>query len=722
MQKQYELWLDESGKFQNEAELKAVNYKASLIGGILIDKEEVSKIDFDNLLGLSGGHANKIDVEDKAGVILPILEEICDKHKARQVFFENVQYEDEKTNRQLYLRMMAEGLIQLLQTLSAQEESVSLKVIIARRQDVHSAPNKREIKANEYIKALKRCIEVKKKENRVYFNGDTELVFEIKVATQTQKLMVADYACNTRLTRDTSCFEGVEARLDKLYSDAYLFTLHEIGSINYIKIALTKGNISDAIFELFTSRDNLDVKDMMQPILEQISKMGNRLLRAQVKMCIAELSAYTSKTDDYEVSEALLIRFRYEFMPILVANKLPMDRLYFAILLHLSEIYLREGDIAAASESLAETRKLFNGLGSVLEDLPTYYQLRIREAFLAIKEFDYDKADKLMQSLMVTLEGIMSFVGNDNNMKLQFSNVRSKSYADVISMRILALIHLQRDNPSLYSKLCDLSDLSMAQYTQDSSRNELEIHRRYRARIEMGAGNYETALRWLILARGYECGVVDAVNIKKFLDSVAMIREKERTQFYIMHYLLIMTRAKVSGNKLAVIMETELFKKKELLDYVEIEEHPPIKGGDNNSVDISAVQEAVTDNYYHPVEILNWKIASYLHLEKRYDDALYYYRKTTEMCARNVNYYTMYVIGIAVHSEYVACLLEMGKKELALREYDNVIAKLGTIKKEKLSDATRGFVARMEEKIILAKSGIDISITRLYEVANIMGY
>lgn len=38
MKKTYELWLDESGQFINERELKENNKKPSLVGGFLVEK------------------------------------------------------------------------------------------------------------------------------------------------------------------------------------------------------------------------------------------------------------------------------------------------------------------------------------------------------------------------------------------------------------------------------------------------------------------------------------------------------------------------------------------------------------------------------------------------------------------------------------------------------------------------------------------------------------
>ena len=45
MNKNFELWLDESGHFENQHELEGTTRKPSLIGGFLVEEEVADKID-----------------------------------------------------------------------------------------------------------------------------------------------------------------------------------------------------------------------------------------------------------------------------------------------------------------------------------------------------------------------------------------------------------------------------------------------------------------------------------------------------------------------------------------------------------------------------------------------------------------------------------------------------------------------------------------------------
>ena len=99
MKKVYELWLDESGQFVNERELKSRNQKPSLVGGFLVEKDVADEIPYDGLIDSQKNHAMHLTNEEKKEYVLPILEKMQTQYHARQVFFENSEYADERTGR-----------------------------------------------------------------------------------------------------------------------------------------------------------------------------------------------------------------------------------------------------------------------------------------------------------------------------------------------------------------------------------------------------------------------------------------------------------------------------------------------------------------------------------------------------------------------------------------------------------------------------------------------
>ena len=65
MNKNFELWLDESGDFENQHELEGTTRKPSLIGGFLVEEEVADKIDFGGLIDSNRNHAMELEEDDK---------------------------------------------------------------------------------------------------------------------------------------------------------------------------------------------------------------------------------------------------------------------------------------------------------------------------------------------------------------------------------------------------------------------------------------------------------------------------------------------------------------------------------------------------------------------------------------------------------------------------------------------------------------------------------
>lgn len=655
MKRHYDLWLDESGRFEQENKLKQRGYHPSLIGGILLDSRTVSRIDFAELIDETRTHAMDLTASDKTDYILPALEKLRDAYHAKQVFFENSEYEDGDSNRQLYLRMMAEGLLQLMQTLNAAHESVVINVLIAQRQDMKAAAGMRRIDESEYIEALKHCIEQKKKERKVYLNENSELRFSISVANRDKKLQLADFACNTRLTRDSAAFETVRKRVEKLHADAYIFSLHESGTENYIKQCLAQGQISDAIMELFTAQDIRSPKRLLKMILYRMKTTSYRLVKVQLKQCCTDLLAYAEKEDDFETGEALLMRLNQKLIPVLKSNDLPYHQFQFTVLLHLAGMYLREGDNHAAGETLALCRTVLEEDGIWMEEMFMLCQLMEKEAMLAVNEFDYERACRIMEKACQLLDVIMQAVSGKKDI------MRSERYGNALGVKLYALLSEQRKKPEMYQMLCELSDRAMGCYPEPEA--ELCRQRQYRSRIELEAGNNEKALEWLFLAKAYRPERADIKAMVYFLNLVSNTETLAAGRYFLMHYLMIMARAKKEGRLLADQMHNALVKQKRLLIAGRLEEMPEAEH--QEAVDMKPVKHADSGIAYHPQEVLYWKYASYLLWNQHPDKALLYYDRAVNLCFAHKNYESMYVLGFAIAAERLCCMEKLGmNKEL----------------------------------------------------------
>ena len=117
----YELCLDESGDFEPESQTRAAFYP-SLVGGVLIEKDRISDEQIRRLAMPAPDsrppHAMDMRRNEILKIVLPALETLCSLG-GKLVYFENRERLSHLPNRELYHRILAADLTQLVQYLSA---------------------------------------------------------------------------------------------------------------------------------------------------------------------------------------------------------------------------------------------------------------------------------------------------------------------------------------------------------------------------------------------------------------------------------------------------------------------------------------------------------------------------------------------------------------------------------------------------------------------------
>ena len=163
----FELYLDESGQFINED--KAIT--PSLIGGILVKKDDLSITKAKDIMdeaikNVPGNYVHINDISKKdlklsGKVAVDIMQKIR-LIPAYTVIFSNNELLDFKDDKLLYLNIMAEGIINLLEKLSSEKaDAVELDVIAAVRRDLSVDDNKTIIEIEEYSNRIKERIYMK---------------------------------------------------------------------------------------------------------------------------------------------------------------------------------------------------------------------------------------------------------------------------------------------------------------------------------------------------------------------------------------------------------------------------------------------------------------------------------------------------------------------------------------------------------------------------------
>ena len=387
-------------------------------------------------------------------------------------------------------------------------------------------------------------------------------------------------------------------------------------------------------------------------------------------------------------------------------------------MLCLSDAYLREGDIINAKSTLDECRTSQLEMGNHLEDLFSYYQLLEKETLYYIDSFQYDKATALMEQVEKFFELCMKTITESEGTKHRFPVIFSEYYGDALCMDIYALMFKQRENSYLYDKLIKLSDIALLQYPNHEG--ELERHRQYRAHIELEAGYYREALKYLIQAKMYKCyDFSDDFHkniVSEFLDSLLETEGKMSCQYYIMYYLLIVAKAVEDDTIFARRMYEVLETKKALLEKIEL----ICIDNDYSRIELENGQEESSLEIYHPQEILYWKYA-YVKDMLGESEANNYYRIASMLCERKKHYLTMRVTGLGIRADWLALKLKKDDKNGFNKLLKSTLVLCDELLEYDLEEGTIEYINELKE-MYLSINGIGDKTTNLRKIAKKITY
>lgn len=686
MLKKFELWLDESGDFFKEKEKRTANRLPSLIGGVLVPAEKVSAVLNTAMLD-ERNHANRLSDTDKREYVLPILKKLVHEHEVSQVFFENSKYEDAPSNRYLYLRLMAEGILQLMQKLDGLYESVDLSVWIAQRQDIHSPnPERKRIEEEEYIAALIRVMELRRKEHSILFNEDSKVHFVVRPAHTEERIQIADFACNTRLTRFSETFDIVREEVERLYDTAHIFDLHESRSENYIKICMEKGDVADAIMELFATWEPLDREGQLNYVLEAMQSNPaeeNELLLAQLG---TELESYLYAQEDYELGEVFLVKIEEELLPKLKGFKLPYGNFQFQLQMTLVELYIKLGNVFAAREKLEECRSSLHNVSLKVADV---WKFVFKEALLCFTEGKQSKAEEMMAQACESFSNLKAFWGEDRFLAQYHANLLEEERENALSLYIYMMLSRCQES-GMYQKLRKHLEEAMNQLGENSGKRERLC--RYYSLLEAKAGRVENALQWLL---GVD-KVVDDYTFRQqcvqYLKKLQLRKDSRDIQFGVMYYLNVMNVADLKSMPYSVAMAGAFGEQQALLEYLGIKMDSQTLP---NEVDTAMVsQEESQSKGYHPIEQVYSLYADYLERKGRNAEAYALYQKALGVCFARPEYLNMYLEGLRIAPKYLKCLEKMGNKDAVIYERKGLHKRVDILMRQPLDEKTK---ARLNE-------------------------
>ena len=659
----FELYLDESGKFVNED--KAIS--PSLIGGILVKKEDLSIEKAENIMkeAVNNVHEkyvhindlSKIDPKLSAKVAVDIMKNIRNI-PAYVVVFSNKELLDFKDDKLLYLNIMAEGIVNLLEKLSMEKaDPIELNVIAAVRRDLKIDDDRSVIEIEEYSSRIKERIYMKMAEKNLFLSKNCKVNFNLSSARKNPKLMIADVVCNSKLTINSKKFNEEQRKiLNNIYDNSkYIFSVFKTDIQKKLSEYLIQNNIVDAIFLLNEENDEKQAKELALLVINNINTMPISNLRIQLELLALKIRSIIDVQRNLILCEKFLVKLQNEIIGKIKVKDFSINKLRIDISLYLLTIYTHQGDNENSKKQIEISKKELKEINGSWDFLDYYYILKIREAVFYNTCFNNEKS---IEVLTEVIDKFIKLLKTMNEVE-EFSNIKSDMVAKAVGTRLQAYTNLITPNTpaelrqEYYEKAVKDSNFAINQFVSEIDKRR---QYQYRAMLEISMENFDEAVKYLMKVVG-----LTEINFGKFLSNVNGIADFSKN-FVMTNYFVIMQNALNNDNKSLGIKMFDAYKnnKEIYAEYsLDVEESQSIF--ENNSKDI----------YIHPFEIIYWNLGKYFR-ETNKILATKYFDKALEICDK-MNEQTIDVLAIAIEADKLIISKNIQEdKHKLLKRYTNI--------------------------------------------------
>ena len=628
--RKFELWIDESGDFNNDFQKVGSGANPSLVGGLLIESHTFPE-GYINAILPEAGTYHSVNEHDQLDRFRMIDERLYKNEANRMVVFSNQECIMILDNNLTYLNIISEGIFQLIKRLKAQYGKIFLKVIIANRVNTTTGlnPSQSVVQADEYIKRLKEKLLVASLENSIQ---DKEWELQTSSARKDKRLMLADIICNTFFTKYRRKKFNVEEReyIESIYSDnqkTLVFTVLESILEKNFKNNLIENRIGEAVSSICLSNNKLAIERCFHLLRLKFSSCGVHDIVFQYKFVEAYIEYYINVVRDFDLCIIFLENLLQYYIPILkeydksrsLAGKLSLDIKFYML-----TVYTHLGNVGMSDQMTIECEKLIKDLPVSLDTINYRIKFETRKITNLINAFNFEEALLCINSQIekcMEIKELMGFVSDDRN--------HYDELAKAFGTRLQIKSFLLRFNTALYESAKEDSNRAIEEFILDDDKRRQFL---YRVQLETEYRNYDVALEYLKMA-------VDALPEidEKSLWSIV----EQESPFVVNAYVRLMA-------------ESALFhwdKSEKMFEAFS-------NSGYILNMDLSA-------KLFHPSEIILWKYGYYCAQKGMIDAAIKYYEKASAMCFVSTDL-TLNLIGLGIELEEHGILLKERKKDVSM--------------------------------------------------------
>lgn len=627
--KKFELWLDESGDFDNDAQKIGNGAKPSLVGGLLIENNTFPDSYIDAVIPESRTY-HSVNEKDQLDRFRRIEEKLYKNPSNRIVVFSNQECIMILDNHLTYLNIICVGILQLMKRLKVQYGEIFLRVIIANRVDTTTGlnPSQSVVPSGEYEKRLKEKLLVASLEHTI---SDKEWTLETASARKDKRLMLADIICNTYFTRyRRKKFSAAEqAYIESIYSDekkTLVFTVFESVLEKNFKNNLLEERIGEAVSGICLSNDKATLERCFGLLKLKFSTCGIHDIVFQYKFVEAYIEYYINVVRDFDLCINFLMNLLDYYIPLLkvhdsngrgdLAGKLSLDIKFYML-----TVYTHLGNIRMADKIEAECEEEIRKLPRSLETVSYIIKFETRKIVNLMNAFEFETALKYADALVEKCKEVKELLDLLSDEKVSYDEELARALGTRLQIRTFLL----RDKISNYNECVRDSETAINEFVNDNDKRRQYL---YRVQLETEHKDYDEALRYLKKAMALN----EDASMKALWNAVV-----QNSLFAVSAYIRLMSEGSAEWNTSA-----EMYKMLSACEYLQ--------------------QLDGQTGQFHPLEIILWKLAWYYAQNGMANAAIKYYEKAVDVCFAYENI-TLNMIGLGIGFEEQALLLGQQKKE-----------------------------------------------------------
>lgn len=629
--KQFELYLDESGDFNEGKAGHSIFDEPSMVGGLLCDPAYMTKERIDQTFK-SKVHA----CSDYKKSYLSLLKTIRD---AGCVFvvFENAERIRVINSNYTYINIISEGLVHLFQDLKLEyPEGVSIKVVIAQRQmELREYQNR---VTEKVILALGR---------KQVTGVDYELV--ISDARTDKRLYFADIICNTWLTRGKVSIKNNGQMTDKfsleerlliydMYDPRWIYSVFEDVKVTHLKQLMEDRQFGEAMHQLCALPKQTGFVKIRNKIVKEIEGADSYEQDTwlnQMSLLIGQYNRLRRYNDGIWVAENY-IKYFLDAFSLQGHMKAAVPFWRFDTDFYLLTMYDHVGNTTKCQEHLLACKNNISVVNRSWEHIDYYFGFCIRELNVLMGRFAFEevieRASRL-EEIFIEARDLFGMIKTYNQTE---QAIRSELLGKVYGVKLEAMINLLHTRPELFNEALAQSDKAIAEF---SDSRDLSRQYQFRCLLMVEAKKPEEAYQNLLKA--LEITPEDENPITTFIDKAFAMR-KGSFDFLLWHYSNVMLLLKEANDPWSDEMAKALISQPQFLP-------------DANDKSRSG----------HPWNLVLWNVARYMRATGDHASYKRFYRRAMEITRENKANVTMLTFGLSMSADRLLWCWEHDAKDTA---------------------------------------------------------